>query len=203
MKVGQIVAKKGIVIADGTILGIGDTFFVEFAGKSVARIVESISRSVEVCALTGKYLKTGTVWIHTSFVNDDGAFIDGQWINVSTIFRPSECFSTERAPLSITIANGKRVGVDDFVWIWRRSGTTASIVQKKVVAIRKEFGVTPFRQTQTKKISVQCTYLDNHWPVKEDPSCLYATKEDALAAKPEWAKALNVALFRAGQLSVV
>ncbi len=174
MKVGTLAPKgtsKGIVIQDGTIIGYGDEFWYMFYGTP----------SKNKCTGIVKSLNSGEILIIT-----DG----GHWRH------PENCFSTEQKATRTTIKNDKEVCVGDTVWLWRWSGTTVSIVRKQVCAIKPGQG---FNGMGLGNATIQCTYLDHFWPRKEAWSDLYASKEDAIKDKPEWAKRMDVALFRAGQ----
>lgn len=150
----------------------------------------------------GKLLKKGGTFFYSythgeshESICDAIAEVDGEGIIVKApnsysgdSYWATRCYGTKQAAERVEVALGKRVGNGDIVWLWRWSGSTVSLVRKQVCAIKNG--------------NIQCTYMDNYWPRKEDPKTLYTSKEDALKDKSDWANRMDVALYRAGAAQV-
>ena len=180
----------GVVVNFGKIVKIGDTIWVRRLDTHdpSEEIVESITQWHETNVFTGESLETICV-------------INAKWGGVLTpvycidFINPATVYANKPDALKAKINNDHYVGVGDFVWLWRWVGQYPALVRKRVCAVKRSYAW----EDRYQPVAVQCTYLDNYWPRKENPNTLFISEAEALAARPDWAKVLEAALIRAGR----
>ena len=169
----------GVVIADGTVAKPGQRVWTTGTnwGKPLEYIIDQIQKERTLDAITGK------------LISERILICEGRW-SIS----PERVYSTSDQFHKIEIAKGRFVGLGDEVWLWRQSGSAWGLVKKKVCAIKEVQ-----ESFLNKEMRVQCTYLDNFWPRKENPKDLFASEQEAKDAWPNRTKQLEIALLRAGK----
>ena len=202
-----------IVCADGVKIGIGDTFYmwhdlsypmcqgnyqlrafkVENAEKIVTTNLNGKNKSTKI-AISAK--STDGLTNKNCWPDDEKIVPFSMLVHIGKN-EQEKIFGQKNNAYKVTLKDGSKVGLNDVVWLWRWSGTTCSLVKKKICAVKMPDVKNSFGG-KSSNISVQCTYEDINWPRKEKVDSLYSSESAAKKDRPDLAKRLDVALFRAG-----
>jgi len=179
-QVGSVVNRKGstgIVVAND-VLFIGEKYYV-WTNEDGRKVVKEYTFNDAVLTQNRSLLTKKVEPLYDGII----------WINDQ--HNAKDVYTSEKAAKSLPIVNGKRVGTGDRVWIWRKSGQQWGLVAKQVTGVFYPHVGDAY---------LTASYADNNSYHRREPlNELYATRDEAIAAHPQRAKGLEIALLRAGK----